>query len=84
MLSLSSPAEVVSKWAALRRNYPALPADLKDHQRDALFNILNGNNVILNVPTGNFVTNSMETLMPEHRGGQDSGRTLLHPPFPRP
>jgi hypothetical protein len=60
-----SPAEVSSQWAALRRTRPALPAALRDHQRDSLFNILQGKHVILNVPTGNCVKNSIET--PETR-----------------
>ena len=52
MLTLSSPAELDDRWTELQRELPGLPAVLREPQRDALYNVLRGEHVLLNVTTG--------------------------------
>jgi hypothetical protein len=58
MLPLSSPAELEARWATLRLELPGLPPVLREPQRDALFYILRGEHVLLNVTTGEVAVDS--------------------------
>ena len=52
MLSLTDSAAVDELWQGLVEQKPNLPEVLRTPQRDALYHLLSGRHVLLNVATG--------------------------------
>ena len=49
---VESPSDLVNAWDNLRNTHPGLPSQLRLPQRDALFWLMQGKSVLLNIGTG--------------------------------
>ena len=52
MLRLEEPCDLDDRWAQMVTQNPLLPPTLRVPQRDALYYLLQGRHVILNINTG--------------------------------
>ena len=80
MAGFSQPSDVEAKWAELDRGSGSLPDTLRPHQRDTIFNILNGKHVLLCVSTGKSDHNQCDYLVTYNycRRWENLGSTLLY------